>query len=219
MKKNTRQNIIETSIELFNANGFGAISLHEIAQKINISRGNLTYHFNTKNDLLEAIADEMWEKVEIERQKRRDFPSFENLDNETIMYFKLQQQYAFIFNDLHVMKHPLLEERFRKFSMTSINDHEAAIAFALQLENMKPEPFAGAYHNLCLSIWIISLFSLPQQSIRKIADEQEIRKTVWSLILPHFTEKGIQAFKDHFGEKFYNNLGESFKVKLDGVFF
>ena len=219
MKKNTRQNIIEKATELFNEHGFGAISLHEIAQKMNISRGNLTYHFSTKNDLLAVIADEMWTKKEIDQKKRRDFPSFENLDNETRMYIQLQNEYAFIFNDLHVMKHPILEEKFRQFSLSSIKDHESSIAFAMQLGNIKPEPFDGAYHNLCLTIWIISLFWMPQQAIRKITNTEENRKVVWSLILPHFTEKGIQSFKEHFGEDFYKSIGKPFKVKLEGVFF
>jgi AcrR family transcriptional regulator len=219
MKKNTRQNIIETAISLFNNHGFGAISLHEIAQKMSISRGNLTYHFNTKNDLLAVIANEMWAKKEINQKKRRDFPSFENLDNETKMYIQLQNEYAFIFNDLHVMKHPILEEKFRQFSLSSIKDHEASIAFAMQLGNIKPEPFDGAYHHLCLTIWIISLFWMPQQSIRKATDPEENRKVVWSLILPHFTEKGIQSFKEHFGEDFYKSIGKPFKVKLEGIFF
>lgn len=219
MKKNTRDKIIASATELFNQHGFGAISLHEIAQTMGISRGNLTYHFSNKDELLEAIANEMWAKKEIDQKKRRDFPSFENLDNETRMYFKLQKEYTFIFNDLHVMKHPILEEKFRQFSLSSIKDHEAAIAFAIRLGNMKPEPFEGAYHNLCLTIWIIALFSLPQQTIRKVFDETENRRIVWSLILPHFTTKGIQSFEAHFGTAFYKSIGKPFKVTLDEVFF
>jgi len=213
MKKKTKDRIIEASIRLFNEQGFGAISLHEIAQTLGISRGNLTYHFNTKDALLEVIADEMWAKIEVERQKRRDFPSFENIHNETQLYYAFQKEYAFIFNDLHVIKHPILEEKFRQFCLTTIKDNQAAIAFAIQLGNMKTEPFAGAYYNLCLSLWVLALFWLPQQAIRKVDDKEEVIKVVWSLILPHFTPKGIESFKAFFGEEFYGSIGAPFSVQ------
>ncbi len=213
MKKKTKDRIIEFSIQLFNKHGFGAISLHEIAQKMGISRGNLTYHFHTKNVLLEVIATEMWQKIEIERQKRRDFPSFENISNETRLYYVFQREYSFIFNDLHVIKNPILEEKFRQFCLTTIKDNQSAIAFAIRLGNMHPEPFAGTYYNLCLSIWILALFWLPQQAIRKVKGEEEALKVIWSLILPHFTSKGIQSFKDFYGEDFYKNMGKPFEIQ------
>ncbi len=218
MKKKTQYKIIETAILLFNQQGYSAISLNELAQRMGMSRGNLTYHFPTKEALLKVIADEMWAKLEIERKKRRDFPSFENLTNETRMYYEFQKEYAFIFNDLHVIKHRLLEERFRAFCLSTIKDHEAAIAFAIRLGNMKQEPFAGAYYNLCLSLWVLAMFWLPQQAIRKVEDDEEVARVVWSLILPHFTEKGIASFKAFYGEDFYQSIGQPFQVNVDTFF-
>ena len=98
-------------------------------------------------------------------------------------------------------------------------DNEAAIAFAIKLGNMKEEPFPGAYHNLCLSIWIISLFWLPQQTIRQVSDKEEVGKVTWSLILPHFTQKGIESFKSFYGEDYYNSIGKPFNVDLGMAFF
>lgn len=216
---NTKAKIIEVAIKIFNDKGFGAVSIQDIANELEVNRRNIAYHFNTKDALLEVIAEEMWQKLEKERKQRRDFPSFENLDKEAKMYYAFQQEYAFIFNDLHVIKHPLLEEKFRFFCQTTIRDHEAAIAFALKLGNMKPEPFPGAYYNICLSIWILSMFWMPQQTILKVKDKEESTKVIWSLILPHFTEKGIESFKAFFGSDFYNSIGEPFKVELDGAIF
>ncbi len=48
---NTKGKIIELSIKLFNQFGFNSISLQEIANNLNISRGNLTYHFKDKDFL------------------------------------------------------------------------------------------------------------------------------------------------------------------------
>lgn len=216
---NTREKIKTVAIRLFNEKGFGSISIQDIANDLEVNRRNIAYHFPDKEILLKEIADELWEKLDREQQKRRDFPSFENLYNEVKMYAKFQREYAFVFNDLHMMKHPLLEKRFRDMCLSTIRDNEAAIAFAIKLGNMKPEPFPGAYHNLCLSIWALSLFWLQQQSIREVEDEEEVHRVYWSLILPHFTSRGIESFKNFFGERFYEQIGEPFKVQLDGMFF
>lgn len=216
---NTKEKIIEVGKRLFNEQGFGAISIQDIANELGVNRRNIAYHFTNKDALLEVIAHEMWSKLDVERQKRRDFPSFENLNNEVKLYYAFQQEYAFIFNDLHVIKHPILEEKFRNFCLETIRDNEIAIAFAIKLGNMKVEPFPGAYYNLSLSIWVLALFWLPQQSIRKIDDPMEVSRVTWSLILPHFTDKGIESFKSFFGEDFYNNIGAPFKVDVHKAFF
>ena len=212
---NTKEKIIDTGIKVFNQKGYGAVSIQDIANELEINRRNVTYHFKTKDLLLQAIADEMWEKISLERQKRKDFPSFENLQHEIKRYAQFQKEYSFIFNDLHVVKHPILEEKFHQFCTETIKDHEAAIAFAIKLGNMNPEPFAGAYYNLCLSLWALSMFWLPQQAIRKVKDEEEIARVTWSLILPHFTEKGITSFKEFYGDAFYQNIGKPFKGDLN----
>lgn len=212
---NTKEKIIEIGIKIFNQKGFGAVSIQDIANELGVNRRNIAYHFANKDKLLAVIAEEMWLKIEMERKKRKAFPSFENLQHEINMYAQFQKEYAFIFNDLHVIKHPLLEEKFRNFCLETIRDHEAAIAFAIKLGNMNPEPFDGAYYNLCLSLWALSMFWLPQQAIRKVSDEEEIAKVTWSLILPHFTPKGIEAFKSFYGEAFYDSIGQPFKGDLD----
>lgn len=48
----TKETIINTSIELFNAHGVNRVGVREIARELNISPGNLSYHFRRKEDLL-----------------------------------------------------------------------------------------------------------------------------------------------------------------------
>lgn len=45
MDNNLRDKILETSIELFNKNGYAYVTLRDISDALNISPGNLTYHF------------------------------------------------------------------------------------------------------------------------------------------------------------------------------
>ena len=52
----TASRILEASRKLFNAKGYTATSVTEIAASLGISQGNLTYHFPTKQALAEVGA-------------------------------------------------------------------------------------------------------------------------------------------------------------------
>ncbi len=211
----TRDKIITAAKKAFNRSGYSAISLFELATHLGISRGNLTYHFKDKDALLIAIAEEMWIKIENERKKSRQLPSFENLHNEVQLYYKFQKEYAFIFLDIHVLNHPKIKEKFRLMAKQTIADNEASIAFSIKVGNMKQEAFAGLYHNLAFISWLIAFFWLTQQKIRGSKEKQDGEKMIWSILLPHFTKKGIQSFITFFGEDYYNSIGEPFQIDIN----
>lgn len=55
-RKNTKSLILKHALELFNDRGYFSVSTHDIALSVQISQGNLTYHFPRK----EIILDELW---------------------------------------------------------------------------------------------------------------------------------------------------------------
>ena len=73
---------------------------------------------------------------------------------------------------------------------------------------MCPEVIPGTYHNLCRTLWMNSFFWLMSDIYQDLDKETGWDKVAWSLVLPHFTEKGLTAFKEHFGEDYYLSLGK-----------
>ncbi|MEM6800397.1 MAG: TetR/AcrR family transcriptional regulator [Bacteroidota bacterium] len=213
----TRQKIIEQATSYFNKNGYSSTSLFELAKALGMSRGNLAYHFKDKDLLLEAIADEMWHSLEAERNKSRQLPSFENLHNEIQLYYKYQKKYAFIFLDTHVLNHPLIKKRFRELTAQNIQDNMATIAFSIKLGNMREEQISGTYHNIAFITWMLTFYWLSQQIIRGEKSREDGEKMIWSILLPHFTEKGIQSFKAFFGEEYFNSLGKPFDLDIQSL--
>jgi AcrR family transcriptional regulator len=55
----TASRILEASRKLFNAKGYTATSVTEIAASLGMSQGNLTYHFPTKQALAMAVEDDL----------------------------------------------------------------------------------------------------------------------------------------------------------------
>ncbi len=214
---NKKDYILSKSVEYFNKTGYAQVTLFELAQELNMSRGNLTYHFKDKDSLLEAIATQMWNRIEAEKSKSRRLPSFENLNNEVQLYYKYQRQYSFIFIDPHVLKHPIIQSQFRKMTAQTIADNKAAIAFSIELGNMKEEPYPGVYNNLALTTWMLTFFWLPQQVIRGVKTKEDGDRMIWSLLLPHFTEKGVRSFEKFFGKEVLENLGSPFITDINSL--
>ena len=53
--RETQTRILDTALRLFNEHGTPAVSTNRIAECCGISKGNLHYHFKTKNEIIEAI--------------------------------------------------------------------------------------------------------------------------------------------------------------------
>jgi TetR/AcrR family transcriptional repressor of nem operon len=53
--KTTREHIVEAADQLFYRQGYGHTSFSDIADVVQLSRGNFYYHFKTKDEILDAV--------------------------------------------------------------------------------------------------------------------------------------------------------------------
>ena len=116
MKMKTRERILHASLELFNAHGEPNVTTLQIADEIDISPGNLYYHFKSKGDIVTELYD--W----YERQIREllEVPEVEiSVDDQWLflhLLFETIARFRFIYQDLVnvLSRYRQLESRFQR---------------------------------------------------------------------------------------------------------
>jgi AcrR family transcriptional regulator len=127
--RRTRERILELSLRLFNEFGEPNITTTVIAEEMNISPGNLYYHFRNKDDIVNSIFLQF--EQEIERmlampEERR--PNIEFMWNSLHMIFELVWRYRFFYRDLSDL---LSRNRKLELHFKQILAHKLKLAYQL----------------------------------------------------------------------------------------
>ena len=100
-RRNTRELILETSLKLFNQHGAGPVTTNRIADELEISPGNLYYHFRSKND----IVLELFKRFAIQLNAIIDVPDSAAIEAEDLWFqlhltFELKGSFRFLFRNI-----------------------------------------------------------------------------------------------------------------------
>ena len=200
----TRQNIIQKSIELFNEQGVVNVRTRDIAEALEISTGNLTYHYKTKQDLMHSVYRYMIKTLEEM-----------SIGNQLMMpgrgallvvrgYLDYIVKFRFFYQDtLEIIRaYPELAKSHHQ----QVEQEKAIIKNllyrAIGKGEIKEEVFPGLYDSLAHSIWMTLHFWLTQQAIR--GEEQDRLEQgllmIANLVYPYATEEGAAIFQKMQGE-------------------
>jgi AcrR family transcriptional regulator len=161
---NTRDKIIDTALQLFNAQGTGAVSTNHIAATAGISPGNLYYHFRNKEDIILAIFEQM-NGYGVEQYQRilDTYPpgTVVALENTFVMIQEYNWRYRFFKRELTalIMNDPLLKERFHVTNNQMRNMIRYTLDGGMANGSIKPMSATTKDH-LIDAIWLVALFWL-----------------------------------------------------------
>ncbi len=70
--KGTKKKILATALDLFNEKGLSRVTLRTIAQKMEISQGNLNYHFKKRDEIIENLYFDLVKNIDFRLSKSQN---------------------------------------------------------------------------------------------------------------------------------------------------
>ncbi len=97
----TKDRIIETALYLFNEEGEPNVTTNHIADEMDISPGNLYYHYRSKDDIIWQIFLNYENKIkQVLQQKDVNYTSMEDMWFYLHMVFEVIGEYRFLYRNL-----------------------------------------------------------------------------------------------------------------------
>lgn len=110
---NTRERILQASLALFNAQGLAAVSTHRIAAELEISPGNLHYHFKAKQLIVDRLFRRFEDRLESLNASSDTVRAIDDLWLALHLRFEAIDAYRFVYRDMAYLssEYPALGER------------------------------------------------------------------------------------------------------------
>lgn len=116
-KRRTRERILETALRLFNEYGEPGVTTTAIADEMNISPGNLYYHYHSKDKIVEALFFAYRDEIEHTLTAPESRPVHaEDAWLFLHLVFEAIHKYRFFYRDINelVSRHRVLETQFKR---------------------------------------------------------------------------------------------------------
>ncbi|WP_341216486.1 TetR/AcrR family transcriptional regulator [uncultured Wocania sp.] len=196
----TKQKIINQAIISFNAHGIKNITKRDIAKSLSISVGNLDYHYKNKEALLKAIYKQMRRDIS-EVYMAKDIDPFIQFNELLLALEKLNDTYSFFNLDLLEISRNFKEVDTLLKKTFLIRREQVAYFIKLfkEYDYFKPEINEGMYMRLQKTMRILITFWKSQQEILSnytSTKSEDMSLYIWELLLPHMTEKGLEAYNN-----------------------
>lgn len=198
----TKIRILENALYLFNNEGVENISTRHIAQKMQISVGNLHYHYPNKNELILNIQKEFLNKSdELAHKLMSTSPGADALNSSISEVFNLIYDYRFLFNERLLLsrKIPTIQKMFMEMLATRKKEFLDQ-TICLKSEGLIRKDIPNEQYDF-LFYQIVILYNSWTSHIPLLVEEEHKKdvvnkfvKIVSSIWTPYFTPKGLSLF-------------------------
>ena len=203
----TRARVLAESLRLFNERGEANVSTGMIAEALNMSPGNLYYHFRNKEQIVEELFARFEERIDVE--PRAGSPGPEAIE-DLWLYLHLMLEgiweYRFLYRNLDdlVARNRRLRDRFNR-----IGDRKFAAMVSL-FEDLVREGLMRArdaeIRALAANVLVVSTYWLSFRSLRagrasEAADIGQGAFQVMALIAPYLVGEA-RAHLDRLGQTY-----------------
>lgn len=181
----TKTNIIQKAIELFNESGTASISMNALAESLGISAGNLQYHYKSKDEVICAIMEEMFKQFDVIYQPVEGTFSLDTLRQMMRINFDLVWKYRFFYREFAALlrNDKTLANRFRAIQEQRVTEQEMLIKRLAGSGVVRGDLSPEELHHVVLIGWVLvhtwlSYVESTGQKINEAALEQAVEVMV-----------------------------------------
>ena len=118
----TRDRILATSLQLFNAQGLAAVSTHRIAAELEISSGNLHYHYKAKELIVERLFRRFEDRLDLLNASSGTVKAVDDLWLALHLRFEAIDAYRFVYRDMAYLaaEYPQLGQRAQALTARNV---------------------------------------------------------------------------------------------------
>jgi AcrR family transcriptional regulator len=98
--RDTQTRIVNAAVELFNEHGTAAVSLNRIAEHCLISKGNLHYHFQSKQEIIRCIFQRALDEMDQGWYRDHLAPTLEHMAEMFVRQLQLILRYRFFYREM-----------------------------------------------------------------------------------------------------------------------
>jgi len=187
----TKDKIVEKSIDLFNQFGYSNVSLHQIAKALELSSGNLTYHYPKKAALMDAVYNAFVDELISLQASLGTNHSIQDMLSELDVFIKFQNRFRFFYVDLLDIgrNYPSIAKRHYTHIQGQIKRIYNNLDYNLN-SGVIDKAFEGDLNILAETIWMTVVFWPSQMILRgKKNSATKLLETVKSLLKPYLNSE------------------------------
>lgn len=191
MRASLREDIIDVAVALFNERGYSNVSLRAISSALGISVGNLNYHFQKKQDILQAIMERNYATV-FSDDPITTLCQFQALWERMLDSLLL---YAFYFRDpsltrLHP-KGPQNVDLLRQLALQALGRLRQAGLFSPELTPQRQDQLVRVLMLSHLG-WVQQTDPSPD---RQVVTKEAFLAAHWAILEPYLTPAGREEYQ------------------------
>lgn len=203
--RETQRKIVESAIALFNAEGTAKISTIRIAEAAGISKGNLHYHYKTKQEIILAI----WSRIADEMQAwsdDADTPTLAHMAELTQRQFRLIWRYRFFYRELTTLleQDEELKYRFVQLRETRMQNIKAFFLALIEAGIVSPPDNPSNLDDLIKIAWLITDYWISFIGMDDRQIDMQSMQDGYQLM--------VQLFRPILSPEALKDLPETFKV-------
>ena len=194
----TKQRIILNAEKLFYDYGIANVRLQQIADETSISVGNLAYHYNNKESIVEAVYQSLIEELSDILIINKISPGLNSFDIKFSRLYKFMERNIFYYTNFWEIKrnYPEVNQEMLNINNKIFLKLKKRIDDNVKRGVMRKEEYKGGYTLLARALMLSINSWMPQQILNnRPAKEEDFKKFMWNLISPYLTEKGRKEFK------------------------